>query len=169
MRKVLLLLATALALDAQTWHRFGNTLFQLPEGWTHINRRGTAILTAPEPRGAPTVTILLSPSATLSSLDFKVVFEQVVTKANGLIKVVGGGKTEPRQSSEGYPVLVRDLHAVDGRGGWAYRFYMGSKPGDRFEFLTYMTSSEELYRKYLPVLESICGTMTFVNLGAAKK
>jgi hypothetical protein len=164
MRLVLALFAAALALNAQSGHRSGNTLFFLPEGWTRVDRGGTAILTAPQPRGAPPVRITIAPTTQLGSMEIRYAFEQVMRKANTGLQVIGGGKIEPRESKEGYEVLVTQIEALTGRAEGAHRFYMASKPGERFELVTYMAPTEELFRQYLPAFDQFCATMTYINL-----
>jgi hypothetical protein len=154
--------ATTLA-GEPTWDsEFDNTLFNVPKGWSKVEKDGSVRMSPLGLAPGEQVAIVISPAGVLKA-DFPTAFKEYRGLLRGKFQY-RESQTQSTKADEGYAVLyAAEVLENPVANQYQWRCYLGSNPGNRIEMVMLVASSEALYNRFTPAFEEFAKTLSYKN------
>ncbi|HEX3355956.1 MAG TPA: hypothetical protein VHS31_03150 [Tepidisphaeraceae bacterium] len=145
---------------------FDNTLFNVPKGWSKVEKDGSVRMTPIGLDAGDQVAIVITPGGVLKA-DFPTAFKDYRGLLRGKFQY-RESQTQSTKADEGYAVLyAAEVLENPTENQYQWRCYLGSNPGgNRIEMVMLVASSEALYNRFTPAFEEFAKTLSYKNAKA---
>jgi hypothetical protein len=165
MRAFLQALLLLIACSASAADRFGNMIFETPEGWSRVQQADALLLI---PRDVPegyVLTMTLRKGEDLGDRTLRQYLDDMLRRElDAGARVLNSAPVQESKIASGAPVLTTTRVMVSQKGLHYLSQYFAFAAGLRGEMVSLVSSSEELAKKYSEVIGKFVATLQFANL-----
>ena len=143
--------------------QFGNVIFTPPAGWQKTEAAEVLELAPSTATRAESIALFIYRGREVTG-DFQTEFASFVqSRIHAGEHVLMQSEIQQQASASGIPVLTKIVAVQDASRQNTLRLYMAFHTGNRMELLALAMPSQEVYKRYEPVLKNFIAQVRFAN------